>query len=168
MTKKTATFAELAGCSRVPARLSSTCRERRFHHLVLPRGSFAPCPASVAVDDGLTIQASLAQTWLRQCWEDFGAWFHEYRRGRPFGLLLTGDLIVVDAYRQPYVPFYLATREFFRLVREHAEGGDDEGEATAEAHRHRVGYFHPVTVFDRQALAGAVDDDRIARLLSIA
>ncbi len=28
------------------------------------------------------------------------------------------DLIVVDAYRQPYVPFYLATREFFRLVRQ--------------------------------------------------
>jgi spermidine synthase len=27
------------------------------------------------------------------------------------------DLIVVDAYRQPYVPFYLATQEFFRLVR---------------------------------------------------
>jgi predicted membrane-bound spermidine synthase len=34
------------------------------------------------------------------------------------------DLIVVDAYRQPYVPFYLATREFFRLVRQHlAPGG---------------------------------------------
>ncbi len=34
------------------------------------------------------------------------------------------DLIVVDAYRQPYVPFYLATREFFRLVRERlAPGG---------------------------------------------
>ena len=34
------------------------------------------------------------------------------------------DLIVVDAYRQPYVPFYLATREFFRLVRKHlAPGG---------------------------------------------
>ncbi|HJS50047.1 MAG TPA: fused MFS/spermidine synthase [Gaiellaceae bacterium] len=34
------------------------------------------------------------------------------------------DLIVVDAYHQPYVPFYLATREFFRLVREHlAPGG---------------------------------------------
>ena len=28
------------------------------------------------------------------------------------------DLVVVDAYHQPYVPFYLATREFFRLVRE--------------------------------------------------
>jgi spermidine synthase len=27
------------------------------------------------------------------------------------------DLILVDAYRQPYVPFYLATQEFFRLVR---------------------------------------------------
>jgi len=25
------------------------------------------------------------------------------------------DLIVVDAYRQPYIPFYLATREFFAL-----------------------------------------------------
>jgi hypothetical protein len=34
------------------------------------------------------------------------------------------DLVVVDAYRQPYVPFYLATREFFRLVRRHlAPGG---------------------------------------------
>ncbi len=27
------------------------------------------------------------------------------------------DLIIVDAYRQPYIPFYLSTREFFRLVR---------------------------------------------------
>lgn len=27
------------------------------------------------------------------------------------------DLIIVDAYHQPYVPFYLATREFFRLAR---------------------------------------------------
>ena len=34
------------------------------------------------------------------------------------------DLIVVDAYHQPYVPFYLATREFFALVRQHlATGG---------------------------------------------
>jgi spermidine synthase len=29
------------------------------------------------------------------------------------------DVIVVDAYRQPYIPFYLATREFFAEVREH-------------------------------------------------
>jgi hypothetical protein len=33
------------------------------------------------------------------------------------------DLIVVDAYRQPYVPFYLATAEFFRLAREHLRPG---------------------------------------------
>ncbi len=34
------------------------------------------------------------------------------------------DLIVADAYRAPYVPFYLATREFFRLARSRlAPGG---------------------------------------------
>lgn len=33
------------------------------------------------------------------------------------------DAIFVDAYRQPYVPFYLATREFFELVREHLNPG---------------------------------------------
>jgi spermidine synthase len=33
------------------------------------------------------------------------------------------DLIVVDAYRQPYVPFYLATSEFFRLVRDRLRPG---------------------------------------------
>lgn len=48
------------------------------------------------------------------------------------------DLIMVDAYRQPYIPFYLATRDFFELVRErlapgglvivnvgHPEGGEE-------------------------------------------
>jgi spermidine synthase len=29
------------------------------------------------------------------------------------------DVIVVDAYRQPYIPFYLTTREFFAEVRDH-------------------------------------------------
>jgi spermidine synthase len=33
------------------------------------------------------------------------------------------DLIVVDAYRQPYIPFYLATQEFFSLARAHLEPG---------------------------------------------
>src|SRR5437870_52533 len=33
------------------------------------------------------------------------------------------DLIVVDAYRQTYIPFYLATEEFFALVREHLDAG---------------------------------------------
>jgi spermidine synthase len=45
--------------------------------------------------------------------------------GRPY-LELTDeryDVIVVDAYRQPYIPFYLATREFFRLARERLTPG---------------------------------------------
>jgi spermidine synthase len=34
------------------------------------------------------------------------------------------DVISVDAYRQPYIPFYLTTREFFELARERlAPGG---------------------------------------------
>ncbi|MGO8684154.1 MAG: spermidine synthase, partial [Thermoleophilia bacterium] len=33
------------------------------------------------------------------------------------------DLIMIDAYRQPYVPFYLATREFFALCRRHLTPG---------------------------------------------
>jgi spermidine synthase len=33
------------------------------------------------------------------------------------------DVIMVDAYRQPYVPFYLTTKEFFSLVRDHLEPG---------------------------------------------
>ncbi len=33
------------------------------------------------------------------------------------------DAIVVDAYRQPYIPFYLATREFFELARDRLTDG---------------------------------------------
>ncbi|MEA2353560.1 MAG: hypothetical protein QOJ14_1974 [Thermoleophilaceae bacterium] len=33
------------------------------------------------------------------------------------------DAIFVDAYRQPYIPFYLATREFFELVRSRLAAG---------------------------------------------
>jgi len=45
---------------------------------------------------------------------------------RPWLRRSTGDydVIVLDSYRQPYVPFYLATREFFDLVRDRlAPGG---------------------------------------------
>ena len=35
----------------------------------------------------------------------------------------TYDVIIVDAYRPPYVPFYLATKEFFELVRERLRPG---------------------------------------------
>jgi hypothetical protein len=45
--------------------------------------------------------------------------------GRPFLQLSdeTYDVIVVDAYHQPYIPFYLATREFFAAVRDHLRPG---------------------------------------------
>jgi spermidine synthase len=45
--------------------------------------------------------------------------------GRPY-LELTDrryDVIVVDAYHQPYIPFYLATKEFFATAREHLTAG---------------------------------------------
>ncbi|MCW2950171.1 MAG: Spermine synthase, partial [Thermoleophilia bacterium] len=46
--------------------------------------------------------------------------------GRPF-LRAAGnaryDVILIDAYRQPYIPFYLATREFFALAKRHLTRG---------------------------------------------
>ncbi len=33
------------------------------------------------------------------------------------------DVIMIDAYRQPYIPFYLATREFFELARDRLRDG---------------------------------------------
>jgi protein-L-isoaspartate O-methyltransferase len=33
------------------------------------------------------------------------------------------DAIFLDAYRQPYIPFYLVTREFFSVVRAHLRPG---------------------------------------------
>ncbi len=53
----------------------------------------------------LTTYADDARPWLRK---------HRTRQ----------DVIVIDAYRQPYIPFYLTTREFFSLVRDRlAPGG---------------------------------------------
>jgi spermidine synthase len=45
--------------------------------------------------------------------------------GRPFlqGTDRRYDIIVVDAYRQPYIPFYLATKEFFELARDRLRPG---------------------------------------------
>ncbi|MBC7643937.1 MAG: fused MFS/spermidine synthase, partial [Thermoleophilia bacterium] len=46
--------------------------------------------------------------------------------GRPF-LQAAGrkryDIVLVDAYRQPYIPFYLTTREFFELAKGHMQPG---------------------------------------------
>ncbi len=53
----------------------------------------------------ITTHAADARPWLQS------------QRGR-------FDAILVDAYRQPYIPFYLATKEFFDVVKEHlAPGG---------------------------------------------
>jgi len=53
----------------------------------------------------LSLHTADARPWLRESTRTF-------------------DVIMVDAYRQPYIPFYLATREFFTLVRDHlAPGG---------------------------------------------
>ncbi len=67
----------------------------------------------------LTTHTADARPWLRQADELY-------------------DVIMVDAYRQPYIPFYLATEEFFELVKSrltpggvvivnagHPEGNDD-------------------------------------------
>ncbi len=43
----------------------------------------------------------------------------------------TFDLVALDAYRQPYIPFHLATQEFFELVADPSErsgrGGGERG-----------------------------------------
>ena len=65
--------------------------------------------------------ASAVATWARG-----QSTLDRARRGRRPFLRRTDnryDLIIVDAYHQPYVPFYLATREFFRLVRERLASG---------------------------------------------
>ncbi|RLV48609.1 spermine synthase [Nocardioides mangrovicus] len=47
---------------------------------------------------------------------DARPWLEQHRQRQ--------DAIVIDAYRQPYIPFYLTTREFFSLVRSRlAPGG---------------------------------------------
>lgn len=33
------------------------------------------------------------------------------------------DIIIVDAYKQPYIPFHLTTREFFQIAHEHLDKG---------------------------------------------
>jgi spermidine synthase len=73
----------------------------------------------MASTPGLSVHGEDARPWLRRSSGGF-------------------DVIVVDAYRQPYVPFYLTTREFFERVRDrltpsgvvvvnvgHPEGNDD-------------------------------------------
>ncbi|MGA9761499.1 MAG: fused MFS/spermidine synthase [Gaiellaceae bacterium] len=77
--------------------------------------------------DGVEIDAKVSSIGERYFGLRPGPLLHIYNEdARPF--LLTHDarydVICVDAYRQPYVPFYLATREFYQLVKSRlAPGG---------------------------------------------
>src|SRR5918999_609988 len=90
--------------------------------------------------DGVEIDAELSEIGRR--WFDMNnPRLHLYHEdARPFLRRIDAryDVISVDAYRQPYIPFYLATREFFETVRDrlaadgvlivnagHPEGQDD-------------------------------------------
>ncbi len=103
-------------------------------------GHFFPATEidGVEIDDELTEIGEryfdLDNPRLETFHEDARPWLQRQDSGSDGGY----DLIMVDAYRQPYIPFYLATREFFELVRDrlapggavivnagHPEGNDD-------------------------------------------
>ncbi len=90
--------------------------------------------------DGVEIDAELSEIG-RRYFEMDNPNLHLYHEdARPFLRRVDAryDVISVDAYRQPYIPFYLTTREFFETVRDrlapggvlivnagHPEGQDD-------------------------------------------
>jgi spermidine synthase len=85
-------------------------------------GHFFPTTAvdAVEIDAELTALGrrylGLRNPRMRTFAEDARPWLE--RTDRAY------DAILVDAYRQPYIPFYLTTREFFALARERlAPGG---------------------------------------------
>jgi spermidine synthase len=78
------------------------------------------------------------------------------------------EAIMVDAYRQPYIPFYLTTREFFDLTREkllpggvvivnagHPEGSDDLEKVLAAGLRESYPHVmrDPITEFNTLLIA---------------
>src|SRR6266446_2685343 len=76
--------------------------------------------------DGVELDPAVTVAGRRFLGLDDNPRLHVYTAdGRPFlqHSRKRYDLIVVDAYRQPYVPFYLATREFFELARRHLRPG---------------------------------------------
>jgi spermidine synthase len=91
------------------------------------------------------------------------------------------DAILVDAYRQPYIPFYLATREFFDLVKErlapggtvamnvgHPEGSENLEKVLAATLRASFGqqrvWRDPVDRTNTMLLGMTTDDDPAERL----
>ena len=76
--------------------------------------------------DGVEIDGELTEIGRRSTSTSRGPNLHTYTDdARPWLRQSDGDydVIVVDAYRQPYIPFYLATREFFDLVRDRLAPG---------------------------------------------
>jgi predicted membrane-bound spermidine synthase len=75
--------------------------------------------------DGVEIDAELSEIGRR--WFDMNnPRLHLYHEdARPFLRRIDAkyDVISVDAYRQPYIPFYLTTVEFFESVRDHLRPG---------------------------------------------
>jgi spermidine synthase len=85
-------------------------------------GSFYP---AVSID-GVELDPAVTEAGRRFLGLDDNPRLRVYTAdGRPFLERSTKryDLIVVDAYRQPYVPFYLTTREFFDRARRHLRPG---------------------------------------------
>jgi len=89
------------------------------------------------------------------------------------------DLIVADAYHQPYVPFYLATREFFALARARlapggilalnvaAVPGDDsllDGITSTLKHEFRTVGVWPALRFNKIVLASEASSFELGRL----
>ena len=114
-------------------------------HLVLPFTALDEPPAEVAIlgnaagttsrayeeffpettIDGVEIDAELSELGRRYFDMNNPNLDLYHEDARPF-LRRTDaryDVISVDAYRQPYIPFYLTTREFFELVRDRLEPG---------------------------------------------
>jgi spermidine synthase len=75
--------------------------------------------------DGVEIDPALTEVG-RRLFDMHGPKLHVHTAdARPFlrRAKRRWDVIVVDAYRQPYIPFYLTTREFFGEVRDHLTPG---------------------------------------------
>jgi spermidine synthase len=115
-------------------------------HLVLPFAARSRAPARIAIlgNAGGTVARAFGHFFPRTVVDaveidaeltELGRRFFDLRNprmevfgedARPWLERSAGgyDAIMVDAYRQPYIPFYLATREFFELVAERlAPGG---------------------------------------------
>jgi len=165
-------------------------------HLVLPFAGRSRAPARVAIlgnaagttsrayerffprtrVDGVEIDPELSEIGRR--YFDMNnprlRLFHE--DARPFLRRIDAryDVISVDAYRQPYIPFYLTTREFFELARDrlardgvlvvnagHPEGQDElekvlsatMGEVFAHVMRDPIEPTNTLIVASRQPLS---------------